>query len=318
MKLRSLITSLFLVAGVCVFAPAQDRPQRPGADPTGSDPTGSDPAGSDPVAPKPVALDHGAAKLNPTNTTIQFTGTHAGDEPNPRVGHFQRFSGTASVESETLQAITVEIEAGSLTTRIPDLTNHLKSPDFFDAREYPTAKFESTQIAAGGDDEYRVTGNLTLLGTTQEISFPATVAIGEEGITLRGNMMLDRTMFGMDKLTQRVNKEVELAVTIGQAATTGPGGGARRERRRAQRGGGRGGPFGDPEQFFTGMDADGDGKLSGDELPERMAERLDRFDTDADGAISRDEFLERMKQFRERGGERGDRPNRPQRPRRPE
>jgi hypothetical protein len=38
------------------------------------------------AAPKPVAVEDGKAVLSPKNTTIQFVGMHAGDEPNPRTG----------------------------------------------------------------------------------------------------------------------------------------------------------------------------------------------------------------------------------------
>lgn len=64
-------------------------------------------------------------------------------------------------------------------------------------------------------------------------------------------------------------------------------------------GGGRG-QF-DPEAFFKQRDLDGDGKLSGDEISDRMRQRLDQIDTDKDGAVSLEEFLKR----RENGGGRG-------------
>jgi polyisoprenoid-binding protein YceI len=300
MKVPSLFISLLLFACITASALAQDQSQRPDREPQ----------------LQPVAVENDTAALNATNTMIQFTGTHAGDEPNPRVGSFEKFSGTASIEEGMLTAVAVEIETASLQTPIPDLTNHLKSPDFFDAREHPKAKFESRSISEAEDGEVTITGNLTLLGNTQEVSFPARITVAEEGITLVGNTMLDRTLFGMDKMTERVNKEIELAMAIGKTANAGerPGRGGGRGRGR----GGPGGPLGDPEAFFKRLDADGDGQLTGDEMPERMAERMERLDTDGDGVVSLEEFQARMRRFREgagqRGGERGERPNRPRRP----
>ncbi|MCZ6710735.1 MAG: hypothetical protein O7B25_10255, partial [Gammaproteobacteria bacterium] len=55
--------------------------------------------------------------------------------------------------------------------------------------------------------------------------------------------------------------------------------------------------------MFLERDTDGDGKLAGDEIPDRMKERLDAFDTDGDGAVSREELEARMSQFGGRGGE---------------
>ncbi len=84
-------------------------------------------------------------------------------------------------------------------------------------------------------------------------------------------------------------------------------------------GGGRGG-F-DPEAMFTERDADGDGKLTGDEISDRMRENLEEIDTDGDGAVSKEELLARMSQRQgrrggggERGGRGGEGGERPQRP----
>uniref|UniRef100_A0A7C4QT57 HlyD family efflux transporter periplasmic adaptor subunit n=1 Tax=Schlesneria paludicola TaxID=360056 RepID=A0A7C4QT57_9PLAN len=50
------------------------------------------------------------------------------------------------------------------------------------------------------------------------------------------------------------------------------------------------GPGGDPVAFFERMDKDGNGKLSGDELPEFLRARAAEMDTDGDGAVTLEEF----------------------------
>jgi Ca2+-binding EF-hand superfamily protein len=67
--------------------------------------------------------------------------------------------------------------------------------------------------------------------------------------------------------------------------------------------GGRG--FGrlDPEQVFKSLDANGDGKLTKDELPSRLADRFDLIDGNGDGVVSQDEFMAILKLFS--GGEQG-------------
>ncbi|HJN08086.1 MAG TPA: hypothetical protein QF564_05295, partial [Pirellulaceae bacterium] len=57
----------------------------------------------------------------------------------------------------------------------------------------------------------------------------------------------------------------------------------------AKAAGGRRGGF-DPLAMFARRDADGDGELTGEEIPERMQERLDSIDTDGNGAVSRKEL----------------------------
>jgi hypothetical protein len=69
---------------------------------------------------------------------------------------------------------------------------------------------------------------------------------------------------------------------------------------------GRGGPGGggqfDPEAFFNENDEDGDGVLSGDEIPERMRESLSEIDTDGDESISKEEWNARIEARRASGG----------------
>ena len=54
--------------------------------------------------PRPVAIANGKVALTPQNTTIQFVGTHTGDEPNPRTGYFTKFTGELAIDeaSKTL------------------------------------------------------------------------------------------------------------------------------------------------------------------------------------------------------------------------
>jgi polyisoprenoid-binding protein YceI len=163
------------------------------------------------------AGDFKSFALSPENTLIQFVGTHVGDKPDPRTCNFQKFSGTAEYDAAALKSIAVEIETDSLATFHPDLTKHLNSPDFFDTREHPKSVFKSTSInSPDADGKVTITGELTLLKTTKEISFPATVTIDDEGPKLKAEFTIDRTEFGMDRLQDRVEKGVGMTVIIGQ------------------------------------------------------------------------------------------------------
>ena len=59
--------------------------------------------------------------------------------------------------------------------------------------------------------------------------------------------------------------------------------------------------------MFAERDADGDGKLTGDELSDRMRENLEEIDTDSDGSVSKEELVARMSQRGGRGGQGGPR-----------
>ena len=145
---------------------------------------------------------------------IQFVGVHTDpDKPDPRTGTFGTFTGTATVDGDALTSVNVDIETASLTTEIDKLTAHLKSADFFNVNEYPTAKFASTSIEDAGDGTVNITGDLTLLGETKSITFPATVSTAN-GLKLDVAFTIDRTEFGMDYGVENVKKEVEMTVKI--------------------------------------------------------------------------------------------------------
>ncbi len=189
----------------------------PVASGTGSTATGTSTA---PAAVKPAPIESGIVTLSPENTNIEFVGTHAPPKkPDPRTGGFKMFTGRAEVDADanTLKSVSVDIETGSLWTEFDKLTAHLNSEDFFDTRQHPTAKFESTQISAGEGGQSTITGNLTLMGNSKEISFPANIVVSGEGLTLKAEFKIDRTEFGMDNpKTKGVENPVTLTIAIGE------------------------------------------------------------------------------------------------------
>jgi polyisoprenoid-binding protein YceI len=68
-----------------------------------------------------------------------------------------------------------------------DLMGHLASPDFFDVANYPTAEFVITGVEAAANDEkgttHKINGNLTMRGTTKNISFDAKVVVSDQGVS---------------------------------------------------------------------------------------------------------------------------------------
>ncbi|CAN5556383.1 YceI family protein [soil metagenome] len=85
-------------------------------------------------------------------------------------GQFQNVSGTLTLDEGDLTTAKVEatIEVKSLSTRDEKRDGHLLSADFFDADNFPTIIFTSTSVAKKGDD-YIVTGDLTIHGTTRSV-----------------------------------------------------------------------------------------------------------------------------------------------------
>ena len=76
------------------------------------------------------------------------------------------------------------------------LEGHLKSPDFFNVAENPTASFTTTSVKAGeGANSYNVVGNLTIKGITNEISFVANVDNSQTPIVSTASIKVDRSKF---------------------------------------------------------------------------------------------------------------------------
>ncbi|WP_254512652.1 YceI family protein [Anatilimnocola floriformis] len=167
-----------------------------------------------------VPVDKGAAAISAANSKIAFVGTHSGDKPDPRVGGFGKFTGKVTVDSTgKLTGVTADIDATSIFTAIPKLTDHLKTADFLEVREYPTAKFESTKVTPGKEGTATVTGKLTLHGKTQEISFPVTYSMSAEGLSLKSDFTINRGEFGMTYGAGKVDDKVSLSVVVGEKTT---------------------------------------------------------------------------------------------------
>lgn len=164
----------------------------------------------------PASVESGSVTLDGDNTKIGFVGTKPDGS---HQGGFNELSGTITVdpESKAVQKISVEIQTESLWADDEKLTNHLKSADFFNVKERPTASFESSKIESNdaATGQYTVTGDLTLLDVSREISFPATVTQEDGKFILTSEFTIDRTDFGMDYGQGKVDNEVTLRIAVG-------------------------------------------------------------------------------------------------------
>ncbi|KYG63936.1 YCE I like family protein [Bdellovibrio bacteriovorus] len=78
------------------------------------------------------------------------------------------------------------------------LVGHLSSEDFFNVSKYPTSTFKITSVKPGkAKDEVIVKGDLTMIGGTHPVEFPATVKVDKNTITGTGKVEVDRTKWGL-------------------------------------------------------------------------------------------------------------------------
>ena len=99
--------------------------------------------------------------------------------------------GDFTVDLSTIKDLDIQGDfAGKLET-------HLKSADFFDVAKFPTSTLKITKAVAKGGENYDLTGDLTIRGTTQSITFPATVKIASKTASASAKFDIDRTKFGL-------------------------------------------------------------------------------------------------------------------------
>lgn len=111
-------------------------------------------------------------------------------------------AGTLLLKDNTLSGGDFIIDTSSI--KILDITDpatnaqfagHLFSEDFFAIERFPEASFIITAVENVHGDDYLVTGDLSIKGITNEVSFKATVHIEDATVTASGKIIVDRTKF---------------------------------------------------------------------------------------------------------------------------
>ncbi len=146
-----------------------------------------------PTPGTPAAVDGAKYAIAPDTSTVNLTGSKPTKEHKIKV---PKFSGTIEIpegKPETAR-VNVEIDMKSIEADDAKLTGHLQSPDFFWTEKFPTATFTTTEVKAGGDKgaTHTITGNFTLRGVTKSLTFPATVAIAADKVSVKAEFVLNR------------------------------------------------------------------------------------------------------------------------------
>ena len=110
----------------------------------------------------------GLYEIDPTHSAVDFVVRHL---VAAKVrGGFKSFSGSIVIgDTPEQSSVNVEIDVASITTGVDDRDAHLRSADFFDVGNHPTATFASTSVSPRGGSDYAVTGDLTIAGVTRSV-----------------------------------------------------------------------------------------------------------------------------------------------------
>lgn len=140
-------------------------------------------------------------KLNKEKSVIKWIGKKVGGQ---HTGGLNFKEGTIEVKDNKITKASFTTDMTSISCSDIDgkygekLVGHLKSGDFFDVENHATANFEMTSFTSNNDGTGTMIGNLTIKGTSQEISVPVSYKAGNGMVALRGDVKFDRTKYGIE------------------------------------------------------------------------------------------------------------------------
>ncbi len=96
-------------------------------------------------------------------------------------GRFQNFEGEITGAADDFSDMSVDftLDATSVTTDVAQRDEHIKSPDILDVEQFPSIHYVSSSVAKTAENEYDVTGNLTMHGVTKAVTLHV-VYLGQE------------------------------------------------------------------------------------------------------------------------------------------
>lgn len=153
-------------------------------------------------------------QIDSDHTFVVFEVGHLGI--GQAMGMFRKTTGSYDPEAGKLNVV---IDVNSLYTANKKRDDHLRGPDFFNAKQFPEIKFDSTKVEKKGDG-IEITGNLTIKGKTKKVTFPMKkVGEGKDPwgnyrTGYKGSLTIDRMDFGVDYMPDGLSKQVTLNLAV--------------------------------------------------------------------------------------------------------
>ncbi len=155
-----------------------------------------------------VALQHAACAADEyaydaVHSSVSFKARHL--DISWIHGRFNRVEGRFVLDRQdpTKSSFQLTIHAESIDTANAARDEHLRQPDYFDTKQFPTIEFQSTKVQ-GIEGGYEVTGDFTMHGVKQEItmalhSSEEIVWNGTKHVGFSTELRLKRSDFNFDK-----------------------------------------------------------------------------------------------------------------------
>jgi len=163
-------------------------------------------------------------EMVPGESRLTFTATAQGQALQGRFESFTAdidFDPAAPGEAEIV--ITIPLETATMGAS--DVDREVKGQTWFHIEEYPKATFTVTDLAPTGGDGYDLAADLTLRGTTVPVTFPVTIAVDGDTATAAGEVVLDRSNYGVGQGQFTSPDTVAFEVTVAFTIVAKAGGG---------------------------------------------------------------------------------------------
>ncbi|SMH29154.1 YceI family protein [Azospirillum agricola] len=160
-----------------------------------------------------------AYKIDPSHLSVAFIVNHLGFAN--LIGRFNTAAGELSFDKAAVEtsSLSVTIDAASVDTNHAKRDEHLRSPDFFNAKEFPKLTFKSTKIEKTGEATGTLTGDFTMLGVTKPVVL--TVTFNKDGVSAASKLetagfsargTIKRSDFGMKYGVPNIGDEIQILI----------------------------------------------------------------------------------------------------------
>ncbi len=157
-------------------------------------------------------------KIDPSHTSATFRVLHQGYSY--VTGRFNEIAGDVVFDEKDFlkSQVNVIIKTDSVDTNHKKRDGHMRSPDFFNTKEFPEMTFKSTGVKQAGDKSGQLMGDLTILGVTKPVTLDVTfnrIAPNSKNIVIAGfsaSGMIKRTDFGMTYGLKGIGDEISISI----------------------------------------------------------------------------------------------------------
>lgn len=136
------------------------------------------------------------SRVLPEKSSLAFVSQQMGVSVD---GTFRKFAATLDFDPAKPEAgkATLDIELASIDAGGPEANDEVKSKNWFDVKQFPTARFVSTSVKPLGNNKYEVRGQMSIKGKTHEVVAPFTLKPEGAGAVLEGSFPLKRLDYGV-------------------------------------------------------------------------------------------------------------------------